>query len=251
MKIYLTILLFFLSLHSTFAKCANGGFQFYPEQKEIGMNSMFIIQGYGASQKLIVEFEETKMFLISKNGELIELKLQELFKGKKGLTQAIFKPSKELEPNTKYYLKHPDNSIEYFTQWNSERKKREKVYWKTNDLKTFETLDSNLKIEFEKTKVIYYGCGPSVNAIFKTSTSSESEIWYKTEVYNMTDNSTEIYFIKDSNRILNVGHGMCGGAFDFDRTSKYKVRFTPMNIDGNKTTTTEWFEFENPYLTEK
>jgi hypothetical protein len=251
MKKYLIILLFFLSLQSIFAKCANGGFQFYPEQKEISMNSMFIIQGYGTSQKLIIEFEKTKLFLISKNGELIELKLQELLKGERGLTQAIFKPEKELEPNTKYYLKHPDNSIEYFKQWNSKLKKREKVHWKTNNQKTYETLDSNLQIEFEKTEVIYYGCGPSVNAIFNTSNSSDSEIWYKTEVFNMSSNSTKIYYIKDWNGKLNVGHGMCAGAFDFDRTSKYKVRFTPMNIDGNKTTATKWFEFKNPYLTEK
>ena len=251
MKKNLIILLFFFSMQSIFAKCASGGFQFYPEQKEISMNSMFIIQGYGTSQKLIAEFEKTKIFLISKNGELIELKLQELLKGQKGLTQAIFKPVKQLEPNTKYYLKHPDKSIQYFKQWNSNLKKREKVHWITNDSETYEPIDSNLQIEFEKNEVKYYGCGPSVKAIFNTSNSSDSEIWYKTEVINLTNNSTNVYFIKDQNGKLNVGHGMCAGAFEFDRTSKYKVRFTPMNIDGNETMTTEWFEFENPYSTEK
>ncbi len=251
MKNFLIILLFFLSIKSTYAKCASGGFQFYPEQEEVSLNSMFIIQGYAKSQELILGFDNTNIFLESKNGELIKLILQELLKGQKGLTQAIFKPEKQLEPNTVYYLKHPDDSKEFFTRWNSDSRKREKVHWTTIDSETYEPIDSIIQIEFEKNQVKYYGCGPSVNAIFNTSSSSDIEIWYKTELYNITNKSSTIYFITESNGKLYIGHGMCAGAFAFDKSSNYKVRFTPVNIDGNETMTTEWFEFKNPYLNEE
>ncbi len=251
MKKVLIILLFFLSVKSTYAKCKGGGFQFYPEQKEISMNSIFIIQGFAKSQKQIVEFNETKVYLVSENGELIELILQKILKGQKDLTQAIFKPEKELNPNTIYYLKHPDKSIDYFTKWNSDLKKREKIHWTTSDVKISKSIKSDIHFEFEKTEVIFYGCGPSVNAIFNIKDNLDSEILYKTEVVNLSNNRTNTFIIKEINGNLNVGHGMCAGAFTFDKTSKYKVRFTPMNIDGNTVETTEWFEFENPFLSEK
>ena len=36
-----------------------------------------------------------------------------------------------------------------------------------------------------------------------------------------------------------------------NKNEKYKVRFTPMNIDGKLSNTTDWQIFENPYLNDK
>ncbi|SHJ25627.1 hypothetical protein SAMN04488096_1224 [Mesonia phycicola] len=44
---------------------------------------------------------------------------------------------------------------------------------------------------------------------------------------------------------------MCSGAFAFKKEGKYKVRFTPMNIDGKKSTTTDWITFESPFMNDK
>ena len=139
------------------------------------------------------------------------------------LTQAIFKPSKELKLNTTYYLKYSDQTeletIE-MRQWNSETKEREKVYWKTTDKKSINDLNSNLNIEFKKTEVKFYGCGPSVYAIFNITNQSEYEVWFKTEVLNISSNKKTVYYIKVENEELNVGHGMCAGAFTFEDDGK-------------------------------
>ncbi len=47
------ILLLFLTFgfKSVVAECSMSGMQFFPEQKNISLNSMFIIQGYSVSQK--------------------------------------------------------------------------------------------------------------------------------------------------------------------------------------------------------
>lgn len=251
MKKLVVILFIFLGSTLAFGKCGAGGLQFYPEQKEISLNTMFIIQGYAKSQENIIEFYKKRVYLISENGELIELKLQKMYKGQKDLTQAIFKPEKELKPNTKYFLKNPNDSIEFYSQWSSEKKENENVYWITTNLKESKAINPNLNIEFNKTEIIQYGCGPSVNAIFNVKNNSGGEIWYKTEVINLSNNRTNTYYIKDLDGKLNVGHGMCAGAFAFDRSSKYKVRFTPMNIDGKEIDVTNWIEFENPFLKEK
>jgi hypothetical protein len=252
-KITLLLLLAF-GIKTAFAECSMSGMSFFPETKEIGLNSKFIVQGYAYSQKTINSFKNRKVYLESESGELIELNLKEFYTGQMQLTQAIFYPTSELKPNTKYFLKYSDqteNEGREMKQYNREKKVREKVYWKTTDKKELETLNSNLNIEFEKTEVIHYGCGPSANAIFNVKNKSESEIWYKTEVVDLSTDNKNVFYIKEWNGKLNVGHGMCAGGFTFKDKGKYKVRFTPMNTDGKSLKTTDWTTFESPFMNDK
>jgi len=254
MKKIVLLLLVVFGIKSSFAECSMSGMQFFPEQKEISLNSMFIIQGYAFSQKTISSFKERIVYLESEIGELIELNLQEFYTGQMQLTQAIFCPTSELKPNTKYFLKYSDqteNDGREMKQYNREKKVREKVYWKTTDKKAVENLNSNLSVEFVDTEVIHYGCGPSANAIYNVKNKSESEIWYKTEVINLSTSDKKTFYIKEWNGKLNVGHGMCSGAFTYNNKGKYKVRFTPMNADGKSLKTTDWKTFESPFMKDK
>lgn len=252
MKNIILILLFTFGIKSAFADCSSSGMNFFPSTEEISLNSMFIIQGYVFSQKTINSFKNRTIYLESENGELIVLELQELLKGQMQLTQAFFCPVSELKPNTTYTLKYSDqteNEGREMTKYN--RGKKEKVYWKTTDKKSIDTLNSNLTLEFKKTEVMYYGCGPEANAIFQIKNKSEPEVWYKTEVIELETNKKSVYYIKEWNGTLNVGHNMCSGAFTFKRKGKYKVRFTPMNIDGKTLKTTNWKTFESPFMNDK
>ena len=160
----------------------------------------------------------------------------------------------ELKPNKKYFLKYSEksgNEEKGISMYKRDKEESEKVYWETIDKKSIKRLNSNLKLEFEKTEVIHYGCGPEANAIFKIMNRPESEIWYKTEVVEIGTGNKSVYYIKEWNGKLNVGHSMCSGAFTFKKDGKYKVRFTPMNIDGKKLDTTEWSTFESPFMNNK
>ena len=246
-----TIFLFIIcnSLFSNNFDCAMSAMTFLPEKKEISLNSMFIIEGYAMSQKTINSLKKRKVFLEDKNGETVELILLEILKGQMSLTQAIFKPKEQLKPNTKYFLKISNltkNEKYELVKWNSETGKRQKVYWQTKNEKQVNLLNSNLKIDFKKSKVIHYGCGPSVNAIFKVNNKNKNEIWYRTEIVSLTTKLKKVYIIREWNGFLNVGHGMCSGAFTFNEKGKYKVRFTPMNTDGKMNKMTKWYVFDNP-----
>lgn len=254
MKKITFLLLMTFGINSAFADCGMSGMSFFPETKEISLNSIFIIQGYAFSQKTINTFKDRTIFLESESGEIIELNVQEILKGQMELTQAILCPLTELKPNTKYYLKYSNQTERESNEmrhWNSDKKEYEKVYWKTTDKKSIENLNSNLTLEFEKTNVIHYGCGPEANAIFNVKNKSESEIWYKTEVVDLSTNKTNVFYIKEWNGKLNVGHGMCAGAFTYNNKGKYKVRFTPMNTDGKSIKTTNWTIFESPFMNDK
>ena len=65
-----------------------------------------------------------------------------------------------------------------------------------------------------------------------------------------TNKKTTFYLTEWENK-LNVGHGMCSGAFIFEDVGKYKVRFTPMNRDGESIKTTEWKLFASPFENDK
>lgn len=252
-NILLTIILLFTT-KAVFADCAWSGMQFFPQQKNISLRPMFIIQGYGESQKTIETFKTRKVFLENEKGEMVVLTLVEILKGQMGLTQAIFKPSEKLKPNTIYFLKYADitkpEQAEMY-QWNRKSEQREKVYWQTSNIEMIAELNPDHRLVFEKNEVVQYGCGPSANAIFKMVNNTETETWYKTEVIEITTKQKTIFYISAWEKKLNVGHGMCSGAFTFKNTGKYQVRFTPMNTDGKELKTTDWAIFESPYMNDK
>lgn len=241
------ILLVFLTFGTqlTFAECTVGGIQFFPKQQEISINSMFMIQGYYLSQETIRDLKKMIVYLEDEEGEFVVLNLQELLEGQRALTQAIFKPSEALKPKTTYLLKYCD-------QIKNEEKEslpygNKRVSWITTDKEFIESLPPNLDIVFEETEVIYYGCGPSVNAIFTVRNKNTAVIWYKTEVVELATNKKTTFYIKDWKGTIAVGHGMCGGAFAYNEEGAYKARFTPMNIDGKSLATTDWKTFKSPF----
>ena len=247
------LLLFTLVFSSSIAKadCSSNGLYFYPVQKEISLNSIFIIEGYYNSQKIIEAFDTRPIYLVTEKGETIQLVLQNIYVGQMQLTQAVFKPVKALNPNTKYYLQYSNQTKTEATQlekWNSIKKKKERVYWITTEEKTNKPLNSNLTIEYKKTDIAFYGCGPAAYAVFSIINKPDNEIWYKTEVIDLSTSKSSIYLIKSGDGTLSVGHGMCSGSFTFNQTGKYKVRFTPMNSDGKTLNTTNWIAFNSPFM---
>ena len=250
MKTLLLITIVF-GLNTANADCSSSGLYFFPQQKEISLNSMFLISGYYNSQKTIEKFKDRKIYLTSDNGEKIELILQNIYVGQMHLTQAFFKPINKLSPNTIYFLQYEnqtDAEKEDFEQWNSTKKLREKVNWITTDSKNTQPLNLDLGIEYNKSEVTPFGCGPAAYAIFTLKNRKPGEVWSKTEVVNISTGKQTTYILPVANETLSVGHGMCSGAFSYEPTGQYKVRFTLMNIDGKALVPTNWITFDSPFM---
>jgi len=239
---------------STDYECAMSGMTYYPPQKEISLNPQILIQGYAMDQKTIRGFEELPPYLETESGEKVMLELLAINEGQMSISQAIFKPISSLKPNTEYYLnfqRAKQNEKENPTRYNSNKKERERIVWSTTNTKNLKSLDRELEINFEKTEVEFYGCGPSANAIFKIKNTKDQEIWYRTEFVDLETGMSSTYILNIWKGELYVGHGMCSGAFTYAKTGKYKVRFTPMNIDGETSKTTKWFTYESPFVGEE
>lgn len=65
-----------------------------------------------------------------------------------------------------------------------------------------------------------------------------------------SNTKTTFYLTSDDNK-LNVGLGMCSGAFTFKNKGKYKVQFTAINTDGTTLEPSEWPTFESPFAKDK
>lgn len=209
------------------------------------------MEGYSFGQIIIYSFQYDRIpFLESENGEMVELVLKEFLEGQRGLTQAVFRPSKKLKLRKKYFLKFTEIqggfNLSNLTRYNTEIGENERVAWEVTQRES-DILKSGINLEFEKTNVEYSAEGPEANAIFQPHHGSESEIWYRAEVYDEQSKSSNIIILTEWQGKLQVGHGICAGAFKFNKDGNYKVRFTPMNIDAKELTTTEWTSFESPY----
>lgn len=254
MKKLILFIIIILNINFSFADCSSSGMQFFPMSKTISLNPMFIIQGYAYSQQTIESFKNRNVYLIDENGGKINLKLIEIIKGQMSLTQAIFKVESPLRPKTKYFIRYSNETTSEISErkkYNSTINKSEEIFWETNEDENTELLNPNLKLKFDKTDVIHYGCGPSANAIFEVNNLSKSETWFKTEVIEISTNTKTTFYITSYENKINVGHGMCSGAFTFKNNGKYKVRFTAMNTDGKELKSTEWTTFESPFKNDR
>ncbi|WP_160129050.1 hypothetical protein [Kordia antarctica] len=249
MKKSLLLLVLIFGLQKAGADCMGSGMTFYPLEKEINRNSMFIIEGYAMSKKTIKSFHNRKVYLQSGTGELVELKLQEILYSSFSLAQAIFIPSKTLQPNTKYSLKYENQTdsetIELQHRFYGGKKP---LYWITTNQKYSTKLRTSITTTYKESIVEQYGCGPAVYAVFDVKNDPNKQAWYKTELLDVSTNTTKVYYIKSNNNKLSVGHGMCSGAFSFSRKGDYKVRFTPVNSDGKTSKATDWIPFKSPFM---
>ena len=185
-------------------------------------------------------------------GQRIELEVIETCKGMFSTTQALLRPKSKLMVGKTYNLKI-SNLDEWekrsLTKWNSEKKEYEPISWKVNNKTDNENPKWITKPKLVDKTTIWYGCGPAVYVVFDLKINDSSNSLIKTELYNTNTNETNTYYLTlGENGQLNVGHGMCSGAFDFKEKEQYKIRFSLTDTSGNSDKEwTNWMNFDSPY----
>lgn len=231
-------------------ECILGSITYLPVSETISLNPKIIIEGSGYSQKQIQKFKTNPPYLETESGEKVMLQLEEINVGQMGITQGVFSTQENLNPDTDYFLNYEtgDKSQKANPEkYNRELKEHQRIKWSTST-SAIEPLKKDLVITYTRDQVEFYGCGPEAYAVFEIKNSPDQEIWYRTELVNIKTGESRSYILNIWKDDLYVGHGMCGGAFLYDETGDYEVRFTPMNIDGQNLATTDWFTYESPYV---
>jgi hypothetical protein len=236
MKTILTIILAVFSIVNLNASCSWNDLSVFPTGKNIKKNSIFIIDGYGASQEVIKGLNKKyPVYLVSGNLK-IKLKVKEVLVGQFHLTQAVLVPETILTVGIEYTLvinKLP--KFESLGNWNSELQKSEPLVYKVVEgIDTIKPTFSSAPKEIKKS-LIYLGCGPSIHVVFDCEVIDSSEYLVKATVKNIKTSIETSYYVESDKGTIKIGHGMCSGAFDFDESDNYEIEFSIVDASGNYT----------------
>ena len=249
MKKIIPLLILLFAAVDGFSKCASSGLYFWPTKPTISQNSIFVIDGYARSQKIISGLGTTyKVFLKSGNRK-IKLNVQEILVGQYSLTQALLKPETALSVGEEYELiiENLGDLESQVSKYNSNTSKTEKIKWtvvkgQDNSVPTWTG-----KPEFKNSTYQRFGCGPATFVNFVFSANDDSEFLIKTIVKNISTGKVTTYYLAASENLIEVGHGMCSGAFSFSDGDKFEVEFSLFDASGNLT---KWIgdriEFKRP-----
>lgn len=231
-----------------YSKCGSNGIDVFPTKTEINKNSIFLIEGFATSQKIITSLnKEYKIYLQSGN-QKINLKVTETLIGDFQLTQAILKPEYPLEIGKEYILKI-DNLPKYETInkfYDYSFKSKPIIYKVTSNVDIEKPTITKNPYELKKS-YIPYGCGPEVNVIFSFLADDPSQLLVKTKFKNLVTNKVTTFYLLPKDNKLFVGYGMCSGAFKYDKHLAYEVGFNFMDSSGNITTgNKEGIKFTKP-----
>lgn len=236
MKTILTIFITVLSIANLNAMCSWNGLSAFPSGKTIKQNSIIVIDGYAASQDIVKGLNKKFPVYLVNGKHKIKLTVKEILVGQFRLTQAVLVPETNLTVGLEYTLvidKLPkDESLD---RWNSVLKKSEPVvYTVVQGLDNTKPAYSATPKERNKS-LIYYGCGPSIHVVFDCNVIDSSEYLIKATVKSLKSGKETSYYVEPDKGILNIGHGMCSGAFNFDEGDDYEIEFSIMDASGNLT----------------
>ncbi len=251
-QIYKGLLPFITALFYSFsanADCAGNGLRIFPTGATIKQNSIFVLEGYAQSQKVILGLNKAYPVYLKSGNQKINLIITEINVGQFSLTQAVLKPETELEAGLEYSM-YIDHLPEYerFNKYNASTNKYEPVIYKVvAERDTEKPQLASKPIEINKT-LVHYGCGPSIHAVFSNPAKDNSEIIVQTTVKDLKTKKETTYYIQPNGDKIKIGHDMCSGAFDFeDGSQNFEVAFAFMDASGNLTPWTgERIKFTKP-----
>lgn len=249
MKKIFPILILLLTAVDGFSECASSGLYFWPIEKTISQNSIFVIDGYSTSQKIISGLGTTYKVFLKSDKQKIKLNVQEKLVGQYNLTQAILKPETTLSVGQEYELviENLGDLEDQISKYNSTTREKEKIKWTVSHFSDTLSPIWISKPKFNNSSYEMYGCGPAIFANFSFSASDNSEFLIKTTLKNKSTGTKTTYYLRTYKNIIAVGHGMCSGAFNFNGGEIFEIEFSLFDASGNVTKwTDDKIEFKRP-----
>ncbi len=249
MKTIILILILLLTTIEGFSKCKPSRLYFWPSKQTISENSIFVIDGYETSQKIISGLGTTYKVFLKSDKHRIKLNVKEIIVGHYSLTQAILKPETALSPGQEYELIIEDlGELEnQVSMYNSKTRQKEKIKWTVVAGQDNSSPTWTNKPEFKYSTYQERACGLETFANFSLFAIDNSEFLIKTTVKNISTGKETTYYLKAEENLISVGHDMCSGAFSFDAGDKFEVEFGLFDASGNLTNWTgNRIEFKRP-----
>lgn len=240
--IWICTLLTIMTTADIHAECSSSGISVFPRTKVISTNPIFIVQGYAHSQSVINQLNQRNSIYLTSGKDRISLTVIKTIKGQFGLTQALLKPTAELISGRHYKL-----NIESLDEYEHEDFSRDSIGWTVSNKADNTKPIWQVLPSYKSKEMIFYGCGPAVLVNFCACISDNSPVVVYTKIKNLKTNTIVEYYINPGPSYIELGHGMCSGAFDFNEGQEYEVTFLLMDASGNTSETeTHPIKFSSP-----
>lgn len=250
------IAILFLSIASlSFADCSSSGLFFWPKTKTVGQNSIFIIEGYAASKRIIGELGTSYPVYLKSKNHTVRLLVSEYHESGFNLAQSIMRPEEKLHPGESYTLfieGIDDNSPQGVLEWNYESRKKELVSWNVENSNEPEVLTFKSEPKYLGGAYTGFGCGPDIHSYFKITSENDSPALVFVSLTDLESLETTEYYIPYAVDLIPVGHGMCSGEFNIEVEKRYSITFRLMDASGKVSSrTSNPIYFNGPTLDEQ
>jgi len=230
----------------SFGKCGSA-VVVYPEGIELDIQGKVIIEGFGYGDyfEVLKKLDSTYPIFVQSGEHKVRLIKEEVIKGQFWWCQAIFRLDEELIEGRVYELRVQNLSLEHHKSFNLKKMHSNGKFGKIKWLAT-KVPNQNQSLDFSKltlheSKVILYGCGPSVQTTYMLPTANKNHNFVLTEIMEENTGKTFKYYLSLKENLLIVGHGMCSGAYKFKQDKSYKIRFGTTN----KKDGIDWIAWKN------
>lgn len=230
--IWIFTLLTIITTTDIHAECSSSGIRVFPRTEVISTNPIFIVQGYALSQSVINQLNQRNSIYLTSGKDRISLTVIKTIKGQFSMAQALLKPTTELISGRHYKL-----NIDSLDEYELEDFLRDSIGWTASNEADNTKPIWQVPPSYKSKGVIFYGCGPAVLVNFCACISDNSPVVVYTKIKNLKTNSIAEYYINPDSSYLKLGHGMCSGAFNFDKGQEYEVTFLLMDASGNTSET--------------
>jgi hypothetical protein len=231
MKQLLALSIGILASIAAHANCITGALWIFPQGPTIKQNPVFVLTGMGERDSIILGLN-TKYNIYLKSGETkVSLLVMETHFGQNQM-QAFLKPEYGLEEGREYAL--CIDSVPGLELYSSRGLVSYKVLGEKD--RVAPQVGSRPK-ELGK-NMIYAGCGPIEQVVFSNPAKSDSDVIVRTTLINLKTGYARTFYLEPygpQRDYIEVGHGMCSGAFAFEAGGAYEVEFQFMDACGNMT----------------
>lgn len=229
------------------AKCSLEGIYIWPTGNRISLNQTFIIEGYAKSQNVIIGLNSKYKIYLKSDFNIVKLRVDTIYKGVYKLTQAILTPQIALTPNLSYKLVIENISDTDVLQKGHENQLPDKyLTWVALDDLHYRSPKWKSTPEIIKKTFEELGCGTENLVFFKCLLESESVYYIKANVRSQLSGIIRSFCLFPMNEIIELGHDMCSGAFEFTSKNIYEVDFTIVDLIGQQSKLEQTIIFTGP-----
>lgn len=210
------------------ARCASSGLWAWPEQR-LPQTGLIIITAFARSQAELEPRRDRGARLVSKE-RTVRLNRVELLRGQYGLSQLVLRPDSPLRVGTRYALFLGDTALGKYEVTAAEHVPPE---WAAPPLLVGQ-------------QAAQLGCGPSNSTTVRTEIVDASAVTVRVELFDLEAKTSARFYLHPAAGRIELGHGMCSGAFAPEPGRRYQARFVAMDAGGLEVQAPSALEFVAP-----